>query len=206
MNDYFNWIDSPDDVEFAENLRAHVISGSPSWTPLLSEDRVERVNSALVVAKRDLETAIADMNMERSEFQAKCYRRGHYGRADWLDYEASFKHRRAEIVRVKNAFDAALGIVKPALKAYRNAESERQSREYIAARGPSGDVQQFAKLAEHLARAIDEHKQAIDWSGNQATNSDRALWTALARLKVPTRGGDISVREWLARLDAPVRG
>lgn len=204
--EYFGWIDSPEDELFADRLFQHVMSGSPSWTPLLADVRVDRVWTALTIMKRDFEALLAAKEIDKIEFQNTCYKRGHFGKADWFEYEVQFRRDRAETVRSKTAVDSGLARLKPAVRALRHKENDNSSRDDVKQRAAAGsDAQLFRNLAEGLARAIAEHKDAIDWSGNEATNSDRALWVSLARLKVPTRTGELSVREWIARMDAPVR-
>lgn len=192
----FKWA-SPENLNFQENLLRHVLSGSPEWGPLTSPSMAAHTLSALTRIKRGFETNLNQIAMDRSVTQSECWQLGHAGKQIWFDYDRDYRVKRADLVRQKNLVDDALSLVKP-YAAQANREILDGSRDYYST-GGSEEMELMRDLIFRLVGAVADHKGSIERSANVATVADKALWSALARLKFPTRDGELSLREWYAR-------
>lgn len=194
----FAWVD-PSSEQFEEKLLLHVLSGSKNWAPLIAPDVVRETAATLANIKRDFETKLSEMGTARSVKQAECWARGAAGKSDWFAYELDYKIKRGDLVRQKQAVDAAIAIVKPRVIELNISDSARATKTYAEAMSVDGEPAVLRRLLFDLVTAVSEHKQSIEHSSNVPTVSDRALWSALARLHYPTRGGEMPLREWFAR-------
>lgn len=197
--DPFAWAD-PSREDFEDRLREFALTRPRSWDPLSDDRIVKNVSSSLVRLKRQVEDEIAGLSAERSAFQAECYAMGNRGRQRWFNYEKTFKARKFELTTKARLFEDGLIALKPYVMELKQRESRDEAAAYMAIKeSGASDVETLRNVLRSLAVAVTEHREAIEYAGNAPTVSDRALWSCLSRLKMPTRGGEISLREWVSR-------
>lgn len=204
MNDYFKWITTDDDVEYKTKLQQHIDSGSPSWGPLLAPQNALRAYQAAVALVKDNEAVLQDLAVERADIQQACFRKGPWGKQEWFDYEAEYMARRSKVVRAQRAYQAAVSKLKPAKRAANVEVGLQEHERYVALDAAAGasDGAQVREVLEAVIRSIAQHKQSTEWNQIDPSVADRALWSQLSRIKMPGRGENISLREWMARSDA----
>lgn len=189
----FDWVD-PNNPNFRDDLMAYLMTGSEHWKPLIKPEALDIAFDALKGLKRDLEAELATLNAEKSEMQSKCWAMGHFGKQKWFDYEVEYKATRALLVRRKARVENVHAFMKPLVAAQHTAKSKRESEAY-----EGGEAEKLSQILLQLVTAVTEHQHSIEASSATPTISDRALWSILARVKYPTRDGEITLREWFAR-------
>ncbi|MFF2026543.1 hypothetical protein [Rhodococcus koreensis] len=182
------WVDSANDHDFEAHVL--ILLNNPRATVpecLLEPDRVERFAATLNLHRTQAEGILSEMRAEHAAMQQNCFAQGPAGKKRWFNFEADWKMRRREHVERKK--NAEIHLQRAKLK-------RSGSREATSARD-----RDTRHALEILAKAIAEHRESMEWSGNESTVSDRALWASMNRARVPNgRDGSITVREWLARI------
>ncbi|MEW1705927.1 hypothetical protein AB0230_01690 [Microbacterium sp. NPDC089190] len=162
---------------------------------------MDRTYTTLASFKRQVEDELRDLNLERSRMQASCWARGKAGSSDWFKYELEHKEKRAKLGSKSSAITTALALVKPHMKVARQRRADEAYAGLLANQFEASTENGAAMraLIFGLVGAIQEHKESIESSANTPTVSDRALWSSLARMKMPTRDGEVALREWFLR-------
>lgn len=181
------WLATASDSEFEAHVLILIDSGEDAPGVLFTEQHVERLYAAANLHRTQAESKLSDLHTEHAQFQQVCFTQGLAGKKRWFAFDSEWKSRRGDIVQRKSRAEILLQRAKSKRSRVRETDTSR--------------TKAAMEAIEILAKAIAEHRDSIDWSGGESTVSDRALWGALSRARVPSgRAGSISVRDWLMKL------